>query len=148
MMPKYELDFQLVDGSKPVLLWLREKLSPDARQAIGRAMNEILQRLGPSVCESEWGKRVGNGKIIEFRYRDEDYLFRVYCFQVDPKTLKITNAYDKKSHPSESYEDDQIKLAVQRYTAWFNQQNSDEKQRSKALRDDESRARQGPTRSR
>jgi hypothetical protein len=134
----------MADGSKPALDWLR-RLHADEQDALGGAMTRFLQRLGPGVCETEWGKWV-EGNTIEFRYRDEDYLFRVYCFQSDEDELRVTNGYDKKRDSSKKREDEEIARAVARQKAWRLEQARLGKAEAKAALDERSRERQGPGR--
>ena len=64
--PPYALEWYEEDGEAPVLRWLREELSPQKRRALGTAMNEILQHLGPNVVQTNFGKALGGG-LFEFR---------------------------------------------------------------------------------
>src|SRR5438445_9430870 len=69
--PPYTLEwYEEVDGSAPVLRWLREELTPRKRRALGTAMNEILQHLGPGVVDGNFGKALRGG-LFEFRL-DQD----------------------------------------------------------------------------
>jgi hypothetical protein len=116
--------------------------------ALGGALRNVLQELGPSVCETEWGKWVGGHAIIEFRYRDEDYVFRVYCFATERRALVVTNGYDKRRDPSPHRQTREIEIAVKRRTAWLEARDRARKAMEKQLADERSRAGQGPVRKR
>jgi hypothetical protein len=69
--PPYTLEWcEEEDGTIPVLRWLREELTPRKRRALGTAMNEILQHLGPQVVGGNFGVALGGG-LFEFRL-DQD----------------------------------------------------------------------------
>jgi hypothetical protein len=55
-------------GRLPVLEWIKSGLTPFQRRSIGIAMSEILERNGMNVCETEYGKNLGQG-LFEFRLR-------------------------------------------------------------------------------
>ncbi len=73
------LDFWRDDrGDMPVLRWIRQDLNAEKRRLMGTVMREVLQELGPGVCESEWGRQLGSG-LFEFRCRgDRGILLRAY----------------------------------------------------------------------
>lgn len=65
----YELEFFAEDdGTKPVLAWIKNDLTPAQRRAIGTAMRRVLQVNGIGVCSSPWGRQLGGG-LFEFRVR-------------------------------------------------------------------------------
>jgi hypothetical protein len=66
--PPYSLEFYAEDDGKPVMRnWLRS-LSLTKKQALGAAMNEVLQQLGIGVCGTEFGKPLGNGLFLSFDF--------------------------------------------------------------------------------
>jgi hypothetical protein len=69
MADVYELEFFAEDdGTKPVLAWIKNDLTPTQRRAVGTAMRRVLQANGVGVCSSPWGKQLGDG-LFEFRVR-------------------------------------------------------------------------------
>ncbi len=120
--PVYEIEFyETPDGDEPVLRWIREELSPIKRWAIGAAMNQILAQEGVSVCDTEWGKALGDG-LYEFRLRDEvqdkgvseKILLRVFFHPYGNKLILLLGGYDKGQHPSARRQDQEIVLARKR----------------------------------
>jgi hypothetical protein len=54
----YTLEFYEDEhGDAPVRRWLRDELTAARRQALGYAMQIVLQRLGVAVCWTEFGNR-------------------------------------------------------------------------------------------
>jgi len=67
----YRLEFYEDErGDAPVRRWLREELTLPKRQALGYAMQIVLQRLGVAVCGTEFGRQLGGG-LFEFRLRSD-----------------------------------------------------------------------------
>jgi len=120
-------------GRLPVLDWIKNDLSPYQRRAIGVAMSEVLQKLGVDVCESQYGRQLGDG-LFEFRLRhDADeiiakhtdktpagepdegkILLRVFCHAHGNRLILLLGGYDKEADPSDKREDKEIKLARKR----------------------------------
>jgi hypothetical protein len=65
-------------GRKPVLEWLRNKVSISTRRVVGTALHEILQEQGMGVCGTAFGRQLGGG-LFEFRLRESDLLLRAFC---------------------------------------------------------------------
>jgi len=130
--PPYTLEwYEDANGEAPVLRWLREELSSQKRRALGTAMNEILQWLGPDVVEGNFGRSLGGG-LFEFRL-DQDLeqilarkgkrarkkdrggggriLLRVFCHAFGDRIILLVGGYDKGEHPSPSHQQAQIALA-------------------------------------
>lgn len=116
---QYEIEFyEDVDGTKPVLEWIKGDLSPTKRRAIGTAMREVLQAHGVAVCKSSMGKQLGGG-IFEFRLRtksdaSEKILLRVLCHAYGNKVILLLAGYDKGEDPSNRRQQDEIALAQKR----------------------------------
>jgi hypothetical protein len=69
--PPYELEFYEDNaGDEPARRWIKEDLTPMQRRAIGVAMHEILAYEGVNVCDTEFGKALGDG-LYEFRLRHD-----------------------------------------------------------------------------
>lgn len=60
--------FEDATGTEPVLDWLENQLSDPAREAAIAAIEEVLTPRGTQVCETEWGKNLGEG-LYELRIR-------------------------------------------------------------------------------
>jgi hypothetical protein len=99
------------EGREPVRRWLREELTSAKRQALGYAMQVVLQRLGIAVCGTEFGRQLGGG-LFEFRLRSDlrdqvrpgptpaRFLFRVFCHAHGERLILLLAAYDKGEDPS------------------------------------------------
>lgn len=137
--PPYTLEwYEEEDGDIPVLRWLREDLTPQKRRAMGTAMNEILQHLGPHVVEGNFGRALGGG-LFEFRL-DQDVqqilarrkkqarrrdrgdggkiLLRVFCHSHGDKIILLLGGYDKGERPGSRHQQQQIATARERLKAW------------------------------
>ena len=55
-------------GDKPVLRWIKDDLSVRQRRALGYAIYRLLQQYGVGVCDTEFGRHLGDG-LFEFRLR-------------------------------------------------------------------------------
>jgi hypothetical protein len=126
----YRLEFYEDErGDAPVRRWLREELTLAKRQALGYAMQVVLQRLGVAVCGTEFGKQLGSG-LFEFRLRSdlrdqfrpgEDagrFLFRVFCHAHGDQLILLLAAYDKGEDPSPRRQSAEIALARARLRDW------------------------------
>jgi hypothetical protein len=126
----YEIEFyQDERGDAPVRRWLREELTLAKRQALGYAMQIVLQRLGVAVCGTEFGKQLGGG-LFEFRLRSDlrdrvrpgeeagRFLFRVFCHAHGDRLILLLAAYDKGEDPSPRRQNAEIALARSRFRDW------------------------------
>jgi hypothetical protein len=123
-------------GRKPVLDWIRNDLTPTQRRAIGTAMRAFLERLGPDVCASQWGKWVAPG-IAEFRLRmtgkqvvnagwateeeidtSEKLLLRVFFHVHGDKIIMLLEGYDKGAASSAKAQQTKIASAQKRLQQW------------------------------
>jgi hypothetical protein len=129
-MSTYKLEFYEDErGDAPVRRWLREELKLAKRQALGYAMQIVLQRLGVAVCGTEWGKQLGGG-LFEFRLRSDlrdwvrpgeeagRFLFRVFCHAHGDRLILLLAAYDKGEDPSPRRQNAEIALARARLRDW------------------------------
>lgn len=103
-------------GRKPCLDWLKELDTPKKR-VIGTALREILQEQGSNVCASPYGKQLGGG-LFEFRLREDDLLFRVFCHAFGDQIVLLLSGYDKGEDPSKKRQNHEIAEARKRLTAW------------------------------
>ena len=108
---------------------------------------EILEVNGINVCDTEYGKNLGQG-LFEFRLRHgaddiaamfttktpderdkEPILLRVYCHAYGNKIVLLLAGYDKHADPSKKRENDEIKLARKRLTEFKQQRQRLKRQR-------------------
>lgn len=136
-MPRFQLEFyEDEQGHSPVLIWLREELTPPQRRAIGVAMAEILQVEGLGVCHTGYGKQLGDG-LFEFRLRHdaaeilrsvgkaarsepggERILLRVFCHAYGDRIVLLLGGYDKGADPSPKRQQREIAEARTRLRAF------------------------------
>ncbi|MGH2355274.1 MAG: hypothetical protein ACRDI2_03540 [Chloroflexota bacterium] len=84
-------------------------------------MNRVLAEEGVGVCQTEWGKALGDG-LYEFRLRDEieregesvKILLRVFFHPYGNKIILLLGGYDKEARPSSQYQQKQIAEARKR----------------------------------
>jgi hypothetical protein len=122
-------------GDSPVRRWLRKELTLAKRQALGYAMQIVLQRLGVAVCGTEFGKQLGGG-LFEFRLRSDlrdrsrpgeksgRFLFRVFCHAHGDRLILLLAAYDKGEDPSPRRQNAEIALARARLRDWQRRRTS------------------------
>jgi hypothetical protein len=130
MTGAYKLEFFADDdGTKPVLAWIKNDLTPAQRRAVGTAMRRVLQVNGVRVCSSSWGKQLGGG-LFEFRVRrtgaqminegwakpdsidaSERILLRVFCHAYGDRLILLIGGYDKGSEPSRRRQQREIEIA-------------------------------------
>ena len=107
-------------------------------------MHEVLAHEGIGVCESEFGKSIGEG-LYEFRLRhdpdeilsrksqirraadrvsgrSEKILLRVFFHPHGDKLILLLGGYDKGRFPSRKRQEKEIATARKRLTAWRHQQ--------------------------
>jgi len=130
MTGAYKLEFFVEnDGTKPVLAWIKNDLTAAQRRAVGTAMRRVLQANGVGVCESPWGKQLGDG-LFEFRVRltgrqmlnagwakpgsidaSERILLRVFCHAYGDRLILLLGGYDKGAAPAKSRQANEVRLA-------------------------------------
>lgn len=127
--------------------WIKEDLTPFQRRSIGIAMSEILEVNGINVCDTEYGKNLGQG-LFDFRLRHgaddivamfttktpderdkEPILLRVYCHAYGDKIVLLLAGYDKQADASRKRENQEIKLARKRLTEFKQQRQRLKRQR-------------------
>lgn len=127
--PPYAIEFYEDDaGNEPALAFMRS-LDGVKKRAIGVALRELLQYLGPDVAEGNFGRNLGDG-LYEFRL-DQDaeqilrrkgkdakpemdegrVLLRVFFHPYGERILLLLAGYDKGEHPSKPYQQAQIEAA-------------------------------------
>ena len=135
--PKFTLEFFVDDDGKHLVRdWLRS-LSLTKKQVLGQAMNAVLQELGIGVCDTQFGKQLGQG-LFEFRLRQkvgevgtgkggkklppEEILLRVFCHAHGDHIVLLLGGYDKGEDPSEKRQNSEIEEARARLKRWKLQQ--------------------------
>lgn len=111
----------------PVYDWIKKELTPHQRRAIGAALSEVLEKLGLDVCDTEYGKQLGDG-LFEFRLRhDADEIIakhtddtpdhathgspiflRIFCHAYGDKIVLLLAGYDKGKDASRRRQDQEI----------------------------------------
>jgi len=120
--PRFTLEFYKdATGRKPVLEWLRSKVSVSTRRVLGTALREILQEQGMGVCGTAFGRQLGGG-LFEFRLRESNLLVRAFCHAYGDKVILLLAAYDKNQDPSAKRQQKEIELARRRLTDWQQRQ--------------------------
>lgn len=132
----YEIEFyEDEDGRSPVYAWVTG-LDAGLRRALGVAMYEILQFEGVNVCDSEFGKPLGEG-IYEFRLRHDSHeilgrkrplskrlhpkekvLLRVFFHPYGDKLILLVGGYDKGRFPARKRQREEIEAARRRLEEW------------------------------
>ncbi|MHB8490500.1 MAG: type II toxin-antitoxin system RelE/ParE family toxin [Candidatus Dormibacteria bacterium] len=111
-------------GRKPVLTWITDELDPHARRTLGTAMRQILQEQGVDVCGTPFGRQLGEGRLFEFRLRDDDVLLRVFCHAYGERVVLLLSGYDKAQDPSKRRQKAEIAKARSRLRAWTQRQRA------------------------
>jgi hypothetical protein len=131
--PKFTLEFFVDnDGKQLVRDWLRS-LSLTKKQVLGQAMNAVLQELGIGVCDTQFGKQLGQG-LFEFRLRQkvgevdtgkggkklppEEILLRVFCHAHGDHLVLLLGGYNKGEDPSKKRQNAEIEEARARLKRW------------------------------
>jgi putative component of toxin-antitoxin plasmid stabilization module len=130
------------DGRQPCVEWFENDLSVHQRAAILAALKNILAYFGKDVCETEYGKALGEG-LFEFRLRwgedevlrkidanheassskkHEGILLRVYFYPYGEKIVLLIGGYDKGDDPSGKREQKEIKGARKALTRFLERQ--------------------------
>ncbi|WP_174442348.1 hypothetical protein [Demequina gelatinilytica] len=112
---------------------------PEYEQAVlVAAVEHVLERLGIDICQSEWGKALGDG-LYEFRVRrslqailseakmplpskvggtDRPVLLRVFCTFHGQRAVLLLGGYDKGKDGSTRRQQGEIKRARKRLKTW------------------------------
>lgn len=94
-----------------------------SRRVLGTALREILQQQGVAVCGSSYGKQLGQG-LFEFRLREHELLFRIFCHTYGDRIVLLLSGYDKGADPSARRQQREIGQARKRLTAWQQRQRA------------------------
>jgi hypothetical protein len=140
-VPAYQLEFYEDElGHEPALAFMRS-LDGLSRRAIGVALHEVLEYLGPDVAAGNFGKNLGGG-LYEFRLDQNaeqilhrkgkearcepekgKILIRVFFHPHGSKLLLLLSGYDKLKHSSANYQQKQIQHARKLLKNWVKRQN-------------------------
>jgi len=139
------------DDREPVKDWL-DGLDPVKQAAAMRGLSNVLADLGPDVCQSEYGKPLGDG-LYEFRLRhsakeiiskycpevldklklpppDGSVLLRIFFHPHRDHLILLLGAYDKGRYPGDRRQQKEIALARKRLKTWKRQQGIERTQES------------------
>jgi phage-related protein len=113
-IPPYRIAFfALEDGTEPVRRWLHD-LPPPVTSYVGYMLKEHLQRRGPDVVTTRFGKNLGGG-LYEFRLGDEvevyQVLYRIFFHIYGDRIVLLLHAYDKGQRPSLTHQNEMIDVA-------------------------------------
>jgi hypothetical protein len=127
--PPYEVEFyEDASGYSAPHEWILS-LSSSLRRALGVAMHEVLAFEGVDVCQTEFGKALGEG-LFEFRlrhdadeilgrkrplhkrlYPKEKVLLRVFFHPHGKKLILLVGGYDKGRFPGNKRQQKEIEAA-------------------------------------
>lgn len=143
--------FEEPSGRRPVEDWMESELSDVELAALLAGFEHVLSHQGIGVCQSEWGKQLGEG-LFEFRIRhtaaeiqrmfggetrgeqgrSQRVLLRVFCHAYGAKIVLLLNGYDKGADPSERRQQREIALARRRLTEFQERQARERKAKRRA----------------
>ncbi len=128
-------------GNAPYVDWMND-LSKYEQAVVTAAVRNVLQPLGMGICDTEWGKPLGDG-LYEFRIRlalraimtwgkpadDEPpteisgrkVLLRIFLTFHGSKIILLFHGYDKGKDPSERRQQKEIKKARKALASWKGQ---------------------------
>jgi len=139
--------FEDEDGRSPVEEWMDSDLTDLELAALVSGLEHVLSRRGVEVCQTEWGKQLGEG-LFEFRIRHsaaeiehmftgasssrqaakrEKVLLRVFCHAYGTKVVLLLNGYDKAGDPSDKRQQREITLARRRLVEFKERQARERK---------------------
>jgi hypothetical protein len=138
--------FEEPSGRRPVEDWMESELSDVELAALIAGFEHVLSHHGIDVCQSEWGKQLGEG-LFEFRIRHTAaeiqrmfggqapgerassgrVLLRVFCHAYGAKIVLLLNGYDKGADPSARRQQREIALARRRLTEFQERQARERK---------------------
>ncbi len=130
----WEVEFYDEEGGRcPVREFLAD-LEPEKRMAMIAAIEVVLVPRGLAVCETEYGRQLGDG-LFEFRVRHDeqttlakagressgdqarrrgDVLLRLFCHAYGEKIVLLLGGYDKGADPSGRRQSREIETARRR----------------------------------
>jgi hypothetical protein len=130
----WEVEFYEEEGGRyPVREFLAD-LEPAKRMAMIAAIEVVLVPRGLAVCETEYGRQLGDG-LFEFRVRHDeqttlakagkessgdrtrrsgDVLLRLFCHAYGEKIVLLLGGYDKGADPSGRRQSREIEMARRR----------------------------------
>lgn len=130
----WEVEFYEEEGRRcPVREFLAD-LEPEKRMAMIAAIEVVLMPRGLAVCETEYGRQLGDG-LFEFRVRHDEQttlakagrqssgdqvrrrrhvLLRLFCHAYGEKIVLLLGGYDKGADPSGRRQSREIETARRR----------------------------------
>jgi hypothetical protein len=139
--------FQDAAGRSPVEDWMESELTDVELAALLSALEHVLGHRGIGVCETEWGRQLGDGPF-EFRVRHTaaevqgmfagvepgpkatvggKVLLRLFCHAYGAKIVLLLNGYDKAADSSQKRQQREIDLARRRLVEFKERQARDRK---------------------
>jgi UDP-N-acetylmuramoylalanine-D-glutamate ligase len=146
--------------------WFKS-LSEYQQAVLDAAIEHVLVKHGPEICQGEFGKNLKDG-LYEFRVRqslraikqyggiivpddapgiqDETVALRVFCHFYDGNVVLLVSGLDKKA--SAKAQDKEIARAKKLVRKFTDDREREKKKAEKAARDERSRKMSGPSRTR
>ena len=130
----WEVEFFEEEGGRYPVREFLDDLEPAKRMAMIAAIEVILMPRGLAVCETEYGRQLGDG-LFEFRVRHDeqttrakigdasaadgarrrgDVLLRLFCHAYGQKVVLLLGGYDKGADPSGRRQSREIEKARRR----------------------------------
>lgn len=130
----WEVEFYEEEGGRRPVREFLDDLEPAKQMAMIAAIEVILIPRGLAVCETEYGRQLGEG-LFEFRVRHDeqttrakageesasdqagrrrDVLLRVFCHAYGEKIVLLLGGYDKGADPSGRRQSREIETARRR----------------------------------
>ncbi|MGM9473454.1 hypothetical protein ACS5PJ_15805 [Pseudarthrobacter sp. YS3] len=125
-------------GRSPFEKWYL-KLHEYDQAIVDATIEHVLEPLGMDICETEWGKALGEG-LYELRIRaslnailnrgasqddlisvpggDKTILLRIFCTFHGQRIVLLFQGYDKGKDPSDKRQQSEIKKARKHLKAW------------------------------
>ena len=138
--PEWSIEIWAPKGKRaPFETWF-DKLDENDQAIVDAVIEKVLKRLGIDICDSTWGKPLGDGlyevrikeslhSIINGDKPEEEWetlspgaerpvLFRIFCAFYGGKIVLLFQGYDKKKDPSAKRQQQEIAKAKKEYKAW------------------------------
>lgn len=131
-------------GRSPFARWFADQLSSYEQAVLAAAVEQVLEVVGIDICQSEWGKALGQG-LFEFRVRqslhavrtfgmidppaatpgeDQTVLLRVFVTFHGAKVVLLLHGYNKGKDPSPRRQNAEITKARRLLRDWHRQQGT------------------------
>ncbi len=149
MAGEFTIEFFEDEGRSPVEEWMDSDLTDVELAALLSGLEHVLSHRGIDVCQTEWGKQLGEG-LFEFRIRHTaaeikrmftdaapgrqegkcgKVLLRLFCHAYGTRIVLLLDGYDKARDPSNKREQREITLARRRLVMFKERQARERKRR-------------------